>query len=224
MKPTYRAAAFYDIDGTLIRTNVVHAFAFYALNAGSLTDTARRVIKTVAGIPLFWALDKYSRKAFNDVFYSLYAGLSEDRLVMLSEELFEKVLKPSIFPAALDLMAKSRAAGNKQVLVTGALDFTVRPLAEHLQVDDVLANRMEFIDGYATGQVIKPLLAGAQKSVAIREYCERHGFPLSECHAYSDSYSDYAMLSVVGRPTAVNPELRLRNVARAHDWPILQLA
>lgn len=224
MAVVQRSAAFYDIDGTLIRTNIVHAFAFYSLNTGSILDSASRFLKTVAGIPFFWALDKYSRKAFNDVFYLLYKGLSEDRLVILSEELFERVLKPSIYPGTFELLDKARRAGVRNVLLSGALDFTVRPLAEHLKVDDVLANRMEFIDGYATGQVLKPVLAGAQKAAAIRAYCEKHGLRLSESYAYSDSYSDYPMLAVVGRPTAVNPDLRLRNVARAHDWPIVQLA
>lgn len=217
-----RGAAFYDVDGTLIKTNVVHAFAFYSLNTGSLVGSATKFAKTIAGIPFFWALDKYSRKAFNDVFYLMYKGLSEDRLLMLSEELFEKVIQPSIYPGAIDLIQKSRAAGNKQVIVSGALDFTVRPLANYLGVDDLIANRMEFIRGYATGRVIKPLIAGAEKAVAIRAYCERHHLSLNECSAYSDSYSDYVMLAVVGRPAAVNPDLRLRNVAKSHDWPILR--
>jgi len=219
-----RGAAFYDVDGTLIKTNVVHAFAFYSLNTGSLLDSAARFAKTVVGIPFFWALDQYSRKAFNDAFYLMYKGLSEDRLLMLSEELFEKVIQPSIYPGGVDLIQKSRAAGNRQVLVSGALDFTVRPLARYLGVDDLIANHMEFINGYATGRVIKPLLAGAQKAVAIRAYCEKHHLSLNECSAYSDSYSDYVMLAVVGKPAAVNPDLRLKNVARSHDWPIIDLS
>jgi HAD superfamily hydrolase (TIGR01490 family) len=219
-----RGAAFYDVDGTIIKTNVVHAFAFYSLNSGSLLDSAKRFATTVAGLPFFWALDKYSRKAFNDVFYLMYKGLSEDRLVMLSEELFEKIIQPSIYPGAVDLIQKSRAAGNRQVIVSGALDFTVRPLAKYLGVDDLIANRMEFNKGYATGKVIKPLLAGAQKAVAIRDYCERHHLSLNQCSAYSDSYSDYVMLAVVGRPAAVNPDLRLKNLAKSHEWPIINLS
>jgi HAD superfamily hydrolase (TIGR01490 family) len=154
----------------------------------------------------------------------MYKDLSEDRLVMLSEELFEKVIRPSIYPGAIDLIQKSRAAGYRQVIVSGALDFTVRPLAQYLGVDDLIANRMEFINGYATGRVIKPLLAGAQKAVSMRAYCEKHHFSLNECSAYSDSYSDYVMLAVVGKPAAVNPDLRLKNVAKSHDWPIIDLA
>jgi HAD superfamily phosphoserine phosphatase-like hydrolase len=107
--------------------------------------------------------------------------------------------------------------------VSGALDFTMRPLARHLKADDLIANKMQFVGGRATGKVIPPIIEGANKANVIREYCEKHGLELSKCHAYSDSASDYAMLAVVGRPTAVNPDLRLRALARSYNWPVLDL-
>ena len=57
----------------------------------------------------------------------------------------------------------------------------------------------------------------------MRTYARKHGIDLAESWAYSDSYSDFPMLTVVGRPTAVNPDLRLRAVARSYDWPVLNL-
>ena len=57
----------------------------------------------------------------------------------------------------------------------------------------------------------------------IREYCEKHNLAANKSHAYTDSASDYAMLTAVGRPTAVNPDLRLRALARSYNWPILDL-
>ncbi len=214
-------AAFFDVDGTLVRTNIVHAFAFYALNQGTIFGTAWRTARTVAGVPLFWALDKANRKVFNEVFYLSYKGMSEDRLVILAKELFAEVLKPAIHPGTPRLLDEARRAGCRIVLVTGALDFTVRELAEHLGADGLIANRMHFVEGIATGRVIPPIVEGAHKAQAIREYCAREGLPLDRSHAYSDSFSDYPMLAVVGHPAAVNPDLRLRNVARAYEWPIL---
>ena len=52
----------------------------------------------------------------------------------------------------------------------------------------------------------------------------REGLALDRSHAYSDSFSDYPMLAVVGHPAAVNPDLRLRSVARAYEWPVLSTA
>jgi HAD superfamily hydrolase (TIGR01490 family) len=220
--PTPPRAAFFDVDGTLVGTNIVHAFAFYAMNQGSIFGTAWRTARTLAGVPFYWSLDKVNRKAFNEVFYQSYRGLSEDRLVVLAEELFERVLRPAVHPGTPRLLAQARRAGCRIVLVTGALDFTMRRLADHLGADDLIANRMHFVEGIATGRVVPPIVEGAHKALIIRDYCVREGLALDRSHAYSDSFSDYPMLAVVGHPAAVNPDLRLRSVARAYEWPILQ--
>jgi HAD superfamily hydrolase (TIGR01490 family) len=214
-------AAFFDVDGTLVRTNIVHAFAYYAMNQGTVFGTAWQTAKTVLSVPMFWAADRVNRKAFNELFYGYYKGQSEDRLVALADELFEDVLEPAIFPGTRQLIEEVRQAGCRVVLCTGALDFTVRRLAEHLGADDLIANRMHFVAGVATGKVVPPIVEGAHKALVIRDYCVKHGLALDRSHAYSDSFSDYPMLAVVGRPAAVNPDLRLRNVARAYEWPIL---
>ena len=217
------SAAFYDVDGTLIKLNIVHAFAFYAARQPSLIEALGTWGMTAASVPLFWAADKLSRKWFNELFYRMYEGMSEDRLVTLSEELFEDVIKPNIYPRARDLIAESRRAGVRQVIISGALDFTLRPLVEYLGVDDCIANKLEFSEGYATGKLQKPFVAGTTKADIMRAYARKHGIDLTESWAYSDSYSDFPMLTVVGRPTAVNPDLRLRAVARSYDWPVLHL-
>ena len=217
------SAAFYDVDGTLIRINIVHSFAYYAARKPSLVEAAWQTASTIASLPVFWAADKVSRKWFNELFYRSYAGDSEDRLVTLAEELFEDVIKPNIFPRTFDLIDESRRAGCRQVLITGALDFTLAPLARYLEVDDFIANRLEFKDGYATGKLSKPFVGGATKATIMRDYAARHGIDLSASWAYTDSYSDVPMLTSVGRPTAVNPDLRLRSVARSYDWPVLDL-
>ena len=218
------SAAFYDVDGTLIRINIVHSFAFYGARKPSLLESAQQTVQTALSLPLFWAADKVSRKWFNELFYRNYEGESEDRLVMLAEELFEDVIRPNIYPRARDLIEESRRAGCRQVLISGALDFTMRPLAEYLQVDDFIANRLEFSEGYATGKLAKPFVGGATKAQIMRDYSKKHQIDLAESWAYSDSYSDFPMLAVVGRPTAVNPDFRLRSVARSYDWPVLDLS
>jgi HAD superfamily hydrolase (TIGR01490 family) len=220
---TGNSAAFYDVDGTLIKINIVHAFAFYAARHASLGESALRTLKTAASIPLFWAADKLSRKWFNELFYQSYAGASEDRLVVLAEELFDDVIKPNIYPRARELIEESRRAGCRQVLVSGALDFTMKPLARYLGADDLIANQLEFVDHYATGKLKKPFVAGATKAEIMRAYAAEHGVDLAKSWAYSDSFSDYAMLAVVGHPTAVNPDFRLRSMARSYDWPVLDL-
>src|SRR5499433_259404 len=224
-KPSSKSAkaAFYDVDGTLVKTNIVHTYGYYAMNRGSLLGIAARTLSALASVPIFAALDAVDRKIFNEFFYRYYAGLSEDRLLTLAEEMFEDLVKPAIFPKARDLIEEARRSGCKIVLVTGALDFTVRPLVDYLGADDLIANKMQFVGGIATGKVIPPIIEGANTANAVREYCVREKLALDKSHAYSDSGSDYAMLAIVGRPTAVNPDIRLRALARAYQWPILDL-
>ncbi len=217
------AAAFYDLEGTLVSTNLVHTLGFYARNQAGLLRSLRKSVTTLASIPLFAVADQYSRMVFNDIFFKRYKGESEDRLRFFSQELFEDVLKPAVFPGSLELIQKSRSLGLRQVVVTGALDFSVKPLMEYLGVDDYVANRLEFVNGVATGRLVPPVLASATKASWIRTYAEREGLNLSDSYAYSDSMSDLPMLSIVGHPAAVNPDMRLRQTALHHDWPILNL-
>jgi len=217
------AAAFYDLDGTLCLTNLVHAYAYNARNQQGLVRSVTRMASTLASVPLFLATDMFNRRLFNDIFFRRYRGESEDRLRYLAEELFENVIRPSIFPGAYQLIEKSRSLGLRQVLVTGALDLTVGPLMRHLKIDDCVTNRLEFVDGKATGRLLPPVMAAATKASWIRSYAEKEGLNLTESYAYSDSMSDLPMLSIVGHPTAVNPDFRLRNTALQHDWPILDL-
>ena len=220
---TWERGAFFDVDGTLVSTNVVHAYAHYVFNRGTLLGTATRVAQGLLMAPAWALTNAFNRKLFNELFYRSYEGLSEDRLIELADELSEKVLVPAVLPGALDIIGEARRAGCKIVLCTGAIDITMRPLAKHLGADDLIANSLQFVEGFATGKVVPPIVEGAHKAARIRDYCIEHGLRLDLSHAYSDSLSDYPMLSVVGRPCAVNPDRALRSHARAYEWPILDL-
>ncbi|HKP67740.1 MAG TPA: HAD-IB family hydrolase [Pyrinomonadaceae bacterium] len=223
MKKNEKAAAFYDLEGTLVSTNLVHTLGFYARRQQGLWQTARKSVGTLAKLPFFGITDLYSRNVFNEVFFRSYEGFSQDRLRYFSDELFEEVLKPAIYDGTPELIEQGKKIGQRQVVLTGALDFTIARLMSHLGIDDFVANRLEFVNGYATGRVLPPVMASATKAKWIREYAEREGVNLSESYAYSDSISDLPMLSIVGHPVAVNPDFRLKQTARQHDWAVLDL-
>lgn len=223
MKKSERVAAFYDLEGTLVSTNLVHTLAFYATRQQGVWQTVKKSAETLAKLPFFGITDLYSRNVFNEVFFRSYEGFSEDRLRYFSEELFEEVLKPAIYAGTPELIAQSKKLGQRQVVLTGALDFTIKQLMDYLGIDDFVANRLEFVNGYATGRVLPPVMASATKAKWIREYAERERINLSESFAYSDSISDLPMLSIVGHPVAVNPDFRLKQTALQHDWAILNL-
>ena len=223
MKKNAQAASFYDLEGTLVSTNLVHTLGFYARRQQGLFTTIKKSVGTLAKLPLFGITDLYSRNVFNELFFQSYKGESIDRLRFFSEELFEEVLKPAIFDGTFELIQTSKKIGQRQVVLTGALDFTIEKLMNYLEIDDYAANCLEFVNGYATGRILPPVMASATKAKWMREYAERENINLSDSYAYSDSISDLPMLSIVGHPVAVNPDFRLKQTAIQHDWAVLDL-
>lgn len=216
-------AAFYDFDGTLVSSNVVTRYAYFARHHPSKPAAVWRFSRVLLGVPLWIGLDLYSRRLFNEVFFRQYRGLREDWLRETSERLFTEQIQPTIHPGAMDLLEADRAAGYRLVLVSGALDFALAPAVRHFGFDDVIANRLVFSGGAATGEIAPPLLAEAAKVAAIRDYCAKYNVDTAHSKAYSDSMSDAAMLEAVGLPAAVNPDRRLRRLARKRGWPVLDL-
>lgn len=217
------AAAYFDVDGTLVGTNLLHPLVHYLANQSTPQESLLRLGRAVLQAPALAMAELRDRRLFNELLFAHFRGMSEDRVVLLAAEVFEEVSRPRIFPGARDLVDKCRQAGLRTVLVTGSLDVTVQPLAEHLGCDDIIANRLEYRHRKATGKLLRPVVAGPEKAGLIVADAQAHGHDLAACHAYSDSYSDVPMLSVVGHPACINPDSRLERLARAYRWPILDI-
>jgi HAD superfamily hydrolase (TIGR01490 family) len=216
-------ACYFDVDGTLVGTNLVQPTLFYLANQGTPLQSALRLGRALVGAPRMAIAELLDRRTFNELLFGTYAGMSEDRLELLGEEVFRKVLLPSLFPSAKGLVEKSLGAGHEVVFVSGALECVVRHLARHLGATEVIANRLELKDGIATGKLLRPVVAGPEKARIVRDHARAKGYDLDECFAFSDSYSDIPMLSVVGHPAAVNPDKRLALLAKAYSWPSFDL-
>ena len=217
------AAAYFDVDGTLVRTNLVQPTVFYLLNQQTPAQSASRVLRAALRAPQMALAEMRDRRTFNELLYSTYEGISRDRLLLLSEECFDTVVRPALFPNARALVKRCRDEGQEVILVSGALDFVLEHLVAYLGASSLIANRLEFKDNYATGRLLRPVVAGPEKARLIRDHAKEAGHDLAHCYAYSDSYSDVPMLSVVGHPAAVNPDGKLRRLAKAYGWPVLSL-
>jgi|GEM_PF-932780 len=219
-----KTGAFYDMDGTLLDGNVSDHYLYFAMNDPDLAGRARRIAELAVKAPYFWALDRIDRHMFNEVFYRCYEGLSEDRLVILGEELFQKVLSKRLFPGARDLVDADRRLGRELVLLTGAIEAVARPVARALGIETVVATRLEFEkSSLATGRILPPIMAGPEKAQFVRRFAEQHDIDLENSVAYADDAADLPLLSCVGRPVAVNPDLRLATTARSHRWNVIHL-
>ncbi len=214
-----RRLAFYDLDGTLVSSNVVTQYAWYVRRLGSYS----RLAKLALSAPVLLGFELYSRRAFNVFFYRFYRGLRRDWLEAQAEGLFEEVFRPNLYPRSSGLVAADKGQGFETVLVTGSLDFALGPLVAFFGFDHVIANRLVFRKGVATGEIAPPLIAENEKVAAMKRLCATRNADIAQSKAYSDSLSDLPMLEAVGRPAVVHPGRRLRRVASRRGWPILDL-
>lgn len=221
--PPPMPASYFDVDGTLLTTNLLHPTAFYLLNQQNPLKSLGKVARAAFKGPAMALAELRDRRLFNELLFSSFEGMSEDRLYCLADEAFDAVVRRSLYPHARDLVSQCRKLGHDVVLVSGALDFLMERLAKHLGATHVIANKLEIKDRFATGRLVPPVVAGPEKVRLIREHARTHGHDLDECFAFSDSYSDVPMLSVVGHPSAVNPDTKLARLARAYGWPVVSL-
>lgn len=211
--------AFFDLDGTLVSSNVVHQYDWYARASGDF----KRRLRLALDLPRLGWLEFRSRRRFNEAFFRHYAGFHQSWLVENAPQMFRQLLQPALYPGAPLLVEKNRRDGFFTVLLTGSLDFAVQPLAERLHFDRVVSNRLVFENGIATGQLVTPIVAEAEKVRAMKAIITEMDASTSHCRAYSDSASDLPMLEAAGNPTAVNPSAKLRRIALNRSWRILDL-
>ncbi|MCU1454794.1 MAG: hypothetical protein JWN46_2940 [Acidimicrobiales bacterium] len=216
LSPDRQMAAF-DLENTLIASNVVTSYAWLASRRLDGDDTLRLTAKLLAEAPQLLRLDRADRSDFLRHFYRRYEGASVEQVREDAAEMLSQLILTKSFPAAIRRVREHRALGHRTVLITGALDFVVAPLAPLF--DDIVCASMTIDDqGRYTGQMIDVPPTGESRASALFDFAAAHDIDLAESVAYADSASDLPMLEVVGFPVAVNPETRLSALARKRGW------
>ena len=217
------AAAFFDLDRTLLRRSSALALAGSfrdrgIINRGQLLRAAAWQLLFVAR----GASHEAVRRAAEDGMRVL-AGHSPDELRDLVADAMEPVLRPLVYAEPLHLVEQHRRRGEPVYIVSASLQEIVDAIAEDLGFDGALGTTCEVKDGRYTGRAVRALHADA-KAECLREVARREGFDLADCTAYSDSHTDLPFLEAVGHPVAVNPDRELRNAAAERGWPILEFS
>jgi fatty acyl-CoA reductase len=220
LSPDRHLAAF-DLENTLIASNVVESYAWLAsrhLPAGERVAFTARLAREA---PALLALDRRDRGDFLRSFYRRYEGASPELLRRDSWELFHHMLLTKSFPAGFARVRAHRALGHRTVLITGALDFVIEPLRPLF--DEVVCASLGIDDdGHYTGELLERPATGEARALVLAQYADEAGLDLGESVAYADSTSDLPLLECVGFPVAVNPEARLAAVARRRGWHVEQ--
>jgi HAD superfamily hydrolase (TIGR01490 family) len=220
-EPDPTAAAFFDVDNTMMIGSSLFHFArgLAARNFFTTRDLARfawhQVLFRVGG-----SENKENIASARDSALSFVAGKEVSEIVRLSEDIYDEMMAERIWSGARALAQQHLDAGQRVWLVTATPVELASILARRLGLTGALGTVAEVVDGRYTGRLVGDMLHGPAKAEAIRALAEREGLDLTRCAAYSDSVNDLPMLSLVGRPVAVNPDPDLKRHAREHDWEI----
>ncbi len=218
LSPDRHLAAF-DLENTLIASNVVDAYAWLATRHLPPAERSAFIADLVAEGPQLLSLDRRDRGDFLRTFYQRYDGAPAARLRDDGWDLFHHLLLAKSFPAGIARVREHRALGHRTILITGALDFVVEPFRPLF--DEIVCARMdERPDGTFTGRLIDLPPIGEARALVLADYADAEGLRLDESMAYADSASDLPLLEAVGFPVAVNPEAKLAAIARRRGWHV----
>jgi HAD superfamily hydrolase (TIGR01490 family) len=211
---------FFDVDHTLTRRSSGTRFVGLAMRRRVLP---LRLLLVMPWYSLTYRLGLFKMKEYVDGFPYL-RGIQRTTLEEIAEDSFEGRLKGDLFEEAVMLVRQRRAEGRRVILATSSIDLIVAPLAAHLGVDGMLATTLQFEDGVCTGRIAGTPMFRREKKNRVLAYLASEGVAASECSFYSDSIYDLPLLEEVGRPVTVNPDFRLRRIARRRGWPIVNLS
>jgi HAD superfamily hydrolase (TIGR01490 family) len=219
--PDPSAAAFFDIDNTLI-----HGASMFHWARGL---AAHKYLSTSQILDFVWKQTRFvvaGKEHADDVrdvtseALALVEGRNQAELVALTREIFDEYMIDRFWPGTVALAQGHIDAGQRVWLVSAAPIELAELIAEHLGLTGALGTVSEQVHGVYTGRLSGQPLHGQAKADAIAELATRENLDLSRCAAYSDSANDIPMLSMVGTPVAINPDRALRLHARRHEWTI----
>jgi HAD superfamily hydrolase (TIGR01490 family) len=212
-----RHVAAFDLENTLIASNVVESYSWLATRRLNTPERVRYVLQTLKESPQLLAMDRKDRGDFLRYFYRRYEDAPVEQIDEDVRDMMTQLIITKSFPDGLRRVREHRALGHRTVLITGALDFAVAGLKPLF--DEIVAAEMSIRpDGTYSGEMKRVPPTGETRAQVLADYCEAEGFNLDECVAYADSTSDLPLLEAVGHPVAVNPETRLAAIARKRGW------
>ncbi len=192
-----KAAAFFDVDNTILRGSSSFLFRF------------------------IWKGENNTKLAsLKDRALSLVEGHRVRDLQELVDEVYDKHIKLKLWPETVRLAKDHIKEGREVWLVTAAPQELGDVIAKRLKLTGAIGTKVERKNGILTGKLVGKPIHGPTKRVAIKELAKSRNLSLRKSYAYSDSHNDLPMLTAVGHPVAVNPDKILTRYAKAADWPI----
>ncbi|HZD18614.1 MAG TPA: HAD-IB family hydrolase, partial [Actinomycetota bacterium] len=210
--------ALFDMEGTILPSNVVESYVWSRMADLPWDRWPGELASVFSRIPSYLLADRRDRGEFLRTFFRRYEGATVEGIDRLVDEVVSEFMLQKVSAAAVRRIREHREVGHRTMLITAAAEPFVRPIAPLF--DEVIAARLQVVDGVYTGFLAEPPLVGEARGAWLRRYAQLEGADLKQSYAYADSHSDLALLRAVGNPVVVSPDAALYRLARRRRWPI----
>ncbi len=208
---------FFDMDKTLIAGNSGVSFMRYARKHRRASRW--RELKALMDY-LRYRFDLLDMSKAYRASLQLLIGVRVEELARFCEEWFEEEIRKLIYPEAHDFVREHLARGDRVTIISNATTYAVEPLAHYLEIPHILATQLEVLDGAFTGNYIEPLCFRYGKIFWAEKLAVQLQAALEESTFYTDSITDLPLLERVKNPRVINPDPKLRALAKRREWPI----
>ncbi|MET7960869.1 HAD family hydrolase [Micromonospora zamorensis] len=219
--PDSTAAAFFDVDNTMMQGASIYWFArgLASRNYVTTSDLARFAWQQLR-FRLLAREHAGDMSLAKEAALAFVQGWRVDEVERLAEEIFDEMMAPRIWAGTHQLARGHLGAGQRVWLVSAAPVEIGRVIAARLGLTGAIGTVAEIVDGAYTGRLVGDLMHGPAKAEAVTQLAAVEGLDLTRCAAYSDSANDLPLLRTVGRAVAVNPDGSLLRQARLHGWEV----
>ena len=215
------ALAIFDLDGTIMSTNVIEQYLWARLPELSRAGQLAEVGQVVRRLPSYLRAEQRDRGTFLRAIYRRYRGADLAGLERFVDTAMAPHILNRLSPDAVRRIREHRAAGHTTILITGVVKPLTRPLEPLFDVI-VAADLAVDEDGRCTGFLTGPPLVGESRAAWLKHYASLHDLDLSRSFAYADSHSDLPMLETVGNAVAVSPDIPLMRAAGLKQWSVVE--
>ncbi len=212
--------AIFDMDGTLLSSNVIETYLWMRLQDLDPAGRVGEVVRMAGRLPSLLRAERHERSGFLRAVYREYAGAELAALEAMVDAVLAAHVLTRLSPEAVRRVREHRSAGHRTVLVTGAVRPLTRPLAplfDHIEAAELATDDR----GVCTGHLLAAPLVGESRAAWLHHWASSAGVDLSRSYAYADSHSDLPLLTAVGNPVAVSPDVTLQRVAKQRRWTIV---
>ncbi len=210
-------AAFFDFDGTLIHGYSATTYLREQVKRG---DISLSQLRSLANTMLQFGLGNMGFSAMLTMASQYLRGIDEAEYLEFAEALYKKHIAKLVYPESRALVEAHLKKGHTVALISAATPYQLIPAARELGIEHLRCSKLEVVDGKFTGAVLKPTCYGMGKVDAAEQLARQCNVDIRESFFYSDSDEDIQLLDYVGKPRPLNPNKRLRTIARGRGWPV----